>query len=413
MKAEIFSIGSELTWGKNLDTNAQWLSQRLAENGIFVAFHTTVSDDMDDMIRSLAIACQRTDFVILTGGLGPTLDDLTREAVAKVMGVSLELDPDSLATIEGMFTRRGRTMPERNRVQAMFPKGTRPIPNPCGTAPGIFAEHDGALIACLPGVPSEMKEMFAQSVLPEALRRFGGGKAYVSRTIRCYGAGESAIEEMLGDLTRRGRQPEVGITASEATISLRIFAEGTTPEEARAKADVDASEIYAKLGKLIYGEEDETLQAVVVRLLTQRKQTVATAESCTGGLVGNLITDIPGSSDVYPGGIVSYSNAAKNKFLGVPNELLETVGAVSPEVASAMATGARKVFGADYGLGITGIAGPGGGTETKPVGLVYIALAHADGVEVTQYNWSSSRTSTKLRSAKAALQLLRQQLAAQ
>lgn len=407
MIAEVVSIGSELTSGQSLDTNCQWLSRRLEEAGIPVGFHTTVADDLEANIDVFQHALRRSELVVSTGGLGPTADDLTRDALARVAGVELVLDPDSLAFIQMLFESRGRQMPERNRVQAMFPSGATVIPNPRGTAPGIWLEVAGRLVVALPGVPREMFGMFEEWVLPRLAERFGGGRAIVHRVLRCFGAGESQIEEKLGDLTRRGRHPEVGITASNATISLRVTAKAATPEEARRLIEPDVARIRQTLGELVFGEGDEELQHAVAKALADTRKTLATAESCTGGLVGHLLTEVPGISAHYLGGVVCYSNEAKMRFLGVPEELLLRHGAVSPEVAQAMARGCRNRFGADVAVAVTGIAGPGGGTEDKPVGLVYVCLEHAGGQKLVRFHWGLDRTFTKIGSAKTALNLVR------
>lgn len=407
MKAEIVSVGSELTCGISLDTNAQWLSERLGELGIPVGFHTTVGDDLEDNLDVFRHAAKRANVVVVTGGLGPTADDLTREALAKLAGTELVLDETSLKLIEQMFQLRGRQMPERNRVQALFPKGAEPIRNANGTAPGIWMEYQQCVFVCLPGVPSEMKAMFQTEVAPRLRARFPSRAAIAHRIIRCFGAGESQIEEMLGDMTARGRQPEIGITASEATISLRITATGPTYEEAFAAVEPDAKLIYEKLGDLVYGENHDQLHTIVGRKLLETNTTISTAESCTGGLLGHWLTEIPGISPVYLGGVVSYSNEAKMDLLNVPKEMLDQFGAVSPQVAQAMAEGCRNRFKSQLGVGITGVAGPGGGSATKPVGLVYVALAHPTGVELAKYNWGGDRTSIKIRSAKTALNLVR------
>jgi nicotinamide-nucleotide amidase len=410
MNAEILSIGTELLLGRNLDTNSQWLSARLSELGVPVACHTTIGDDRAVNVEAFRAAAARSALVLVTGGLGPTLDDLTREVLAEVAGVSLVLDQQSLEHIEAMFARRSRPMPARNRVQAMIPQGSIVIPNPNGTAPGIWMEVGGSVFVCLPGVPKEMYPMFTDWVAPRLAERFGGGRATVVRTIRTFGTGESHIEEMLGDMIRRGRDPEVGITASDATITLRIVAHGATPLEAHAKAEPDVAFVRDRLGPLVYGEDDETMADAVGRLVGARKQTLATAESCTGGLIGHMLTEVPGSSAYYLGGFVVYSNQAKTHFCDVPASMIAEFGAVSPQVAEALAVGVRSRFKADFGIGVTGVAGPGGGTPTKPVGLVYIAVADADGVEVLQSNWPADRSTVKIRSAKSALNLLRLRL---
>ncbi|MFO0947555.1 MAG: competence/damage-inducible protein A [Planctomycetota bacterium] len=410
MIAEILSIGSELTSGANLDTNARWLSVRLCEAGFPVGFHTTIGDDLDVNIDTFKIALRRANIILATGGLGPTADDLTRDALAKVAGAELELHQPSLDFIESLFRSRKREMPPSNRVQAMFPRGAIVIPNPNGTAPGIWMEMGDRIVVCMPGVPREMYAMFNEWVMPRLKEKFGSTRAIVRRTFRCFGAGESQIEAKLGDLTSRHRQPEVGITASQATISLHIVATAPTPEEAFAATEPDAKFIREQLGDLVVGEGDAELQSVVAQLLQEKGKTLSTAESCTGGLVGHLLTEIPGISASYMGGVVSYSNTAKMDLLGVPAELLEKHGAVSAEVAEAMAAGCRKRFQTDLAVAITGIAGPDGGTPEKPVGLVFVSLAHEDGFKTVRFIWGKDRSFTKVCSAKTALNLVRLRL---
>ncbi len=413
MKAEILSIGTEITTGQNLDTNSQWLSRQLSALGIHTGFHTTVADDRGDNVAAFRAATSRAALVIATGGLGPTADDLTREVVAALAGVPLVEDAAALEHLRGLFAARNRTMPDRNRVQASFPRGATIVPNPEGTAPGIWLEVGEALLLCLPGVPREMRTMFEGWALPRLAARFGGGRATVFRVVKCFGSGESNVEERLGDMIRRGRDPEIGITASEATISLRIVAHGATPAEAAAKAEPDVRAIREKLGELVFGEGTDELQGAVGALLAAKGRTVATAESCTGGLVGHLLTEVPGSSAYYLGGVVAYANEAKIAHLGVAPELIARHGAVSAEVARALAAGARGKFGADYGLGITGVAGPGGGTAEKPVGMVHVAVAGPKEIRHALYNWPAERSAVKLRGAKAALNLLRLMLLAE
>lgn len=408
MKAEIISIGTELTSGKNLDTNGQWLSQRLAEIGVPVQFHTTVADDFADNLQVFEVARQRAQLVISTGGLGPTQDDLTREVLARLGGVELQLHEPSLDFIRQLFTERKRQMPERNRVQALFPAGSEPIPNAQGTAPGIWWELGDTLFVALPGVPREMYVMYRESVEPRLRARLGGvGMVLVERKINCFGAGESQVEEKLLDLTRRGHEPEVGITASDAVISLRIIARAATVAEAQRICQPVEATIRERLGDWVYGVDQEQLHHVVGRLLLARGQTVATAESLTGGLVTSLLTEIPGISAALLGGCVAYANEVKQSQLGVPAALLQEHGAVSAPVAEAMAQGVRQRYGADYGLSTTGIAGPTGATATKPVGLVFIGLAWAGGVKSFQVNWFGSRGEIRSRSAKSALNALR------
>jgi nicotinamide-nucleotide amidase len=407
MRAEIISIGSELTTGQSLDTNAQWLSLRLAEIGIPVLWHTTIADDLDANLEAFRLATQRARLVIATGGLGPTQDDLTREVLAKVANVELVFDEPSFAHIQDMFSRRKRTMPERNRVQAYFPAGAEPLPNPLGTAPGIWMMIEGAIVVAMPGVPSEMFAMFDAQVRPRLLQLGLTGGVQVQRKINTFGTGESHIEQKLFDLTRRGHVPEVGITASDATISLRIFARAPSQVEAEAQIAPVEQVIRQRLSSFVYGTDDEELQHAVLRMLAEHKQTLATAESVTAGLVANRIAHVPGASDWFRGGIVAYTNEIKEKLLGVPQLLLDEHGAVSAPVAEAMATGCRERFGSDLAVSTTGLAGPGGAEPGKPVGLVYVGLAWAGGVSSTSFSWVGTRTEIQSRTAKLALNQVR------
>lgn len=380
MDAEIIAVGSELTSGQGLDTNSRWISRRLADLGIAVRAHATIGDDLAANVEAFRLAVERSGLVLVSGGLGPTQDDLTREALAKAAGVGLVEDPGSLAAIAEFFERRNRIMAERNRTQALLPEGAEPLANRVGTAPGIWMRIGNAWLGCLPGVPSEMRVMFDELVVPR-LKRLGlADRVIVHRKINLFGKGESEIEAEAFDLTARGRVPEVGITASDATISFRLAASGADEAEAQALLEPTVRTIYDRFGPLVVGEGDEDVAAGLARELARAAATIATAESCTGGMIAERITARPGSSEHFPGGVVSYANGSKVDLLGVPEALLVAHGAVSAEVAEAMAVGVRDRFRAAIGLSVTGIAGPGGGTASKPVGLVYIGLATAGGV---------------------------------
>lgn len=417
MKVEIISIGSELTTGRNLDTNSQWLSRQLQSQGFPVRYHTTMADDLDENVGAFRVATERADLIISTGGLGPTQDDLTREALAKLSGVELLFDQTSFDAIEKIFSRIGRKMTERNWVQAYFPQGARPIANPVGTAPGIWLEvprtgRIPALFIALPGVPREMHHLFENAVLPELLKKFTARSGVIiERKLNSFGLGEAAVEEKLLDLTRRGHVPEVGITASDATISLRIFGEGQDALEVEKKIAPVEAIIRERLGTLLFGTGEDELQHAVAQLLAEQSKTISVAESLTGGLVMYRLCQIPGISDHFLGGCVAYSNDVKISQLGVPAELIQQHGAVSAEVAETMALGARLRFGSDYAISTTGIAGPTGATATKPLGLAFVGLASRDGVKHFQVNaFVHQRLDVMSRVSKVALNVLRMEL---
>jgi nicotinamide-nucleotide amidase len=407
MKTEIISVGSELTSGQNLDTNCQWLSQRLAEIGIPVAWHTTVADDLEDNVAAFRIATQRARLVIATGGLGPTQDDLTREALAQVAGVDLVLHQESLDRIQQMFARFQRTMPERNRVQALFPAGAEPIPNDRGTAPGIWMQMGDSVVVAMPGVPSEMYAMFDTRIKPRLIDLGLSAGVLVQRKINCFGIGESALEQKLLDLTRRGHVPEVGITVSDATISLRILARAATAAEAQAQIAPIEQTIRERLGDLVFGVEDEDLQDSVIPLLAEKRQTLATAEGVTAGLIARRLGEVPGASAWFRGGIVAYDNRLKTEMLAVPSALIDEHGAVSAPVAEAMAVGCRTRLRTDLAVSSVGIAGPGGAGPEKPIGLAYVGVAWGGGVTSYSFRWFGSRAEIQSRVTKMALNAVR------
>jgi nicotinamide-nucleotide amidase len=411
MNAIVLSIGDELALGQTVDTNSAWLSARLAAVGCAVSTHVTVPDDQRGIEQAMRDAIPRCNFLLISGGLGPTEDDLTRQALAIVLGRPLELNEEWLAELQRFFSMRSRAMPPANRIQAMIPAGSRMIFNTAGTAAGIDATEGACRIFVMPGVPKEMQIMFQRDVLrPIALA--GRGAVILSRTLHTFGLGESAIAERLGDLMHRGRNPSVGTTVSNGIVSLRINARFGALAEAQVRLEETETACRAALGSLIFGQDDQTLQQVVGEMLKASPDhpTVSTAESCTGGLLGKMLTDIPGSSAYFSFGWVTYANLAKEEMLGVSPELLRLHGAVSEPVVLAMAAGARSRARSTYALAISGIAGPDGGTPAKPVGTVCIALAWAGGADAHTFVFPGDREFIRDRSAKMALSLLRYKL---
>lgn len=412
MHAVILSIGDELALGQNVDTNSAWLSERLTRRGVTVRAHATIADEQPDIAAAFDQAAQHADLVIATGGLGPTDDDLTRQALGDALGAPLALDEPSLATLEAFFAERGRPMPEKNRIQAMCPTGATMLVNANGTAPGLHSMLHGAAVFVFPGVPREMKPMFDDCVVPWLdAHAPTGGQTILADKLVTFGRGESSVAQMLGDLCARDRNPLVGTTVSGGIISIRMRSTFANEAEARAQLDDTIGKVNAALGDLVFGSGDDTLAVAVGRMLRQRGQTVATAESCTGGLVAKMLTDAAGSSDYFHGGFVTYANEAKHRDLDVPMSLIEEDGAVSESVAMAMAVGALERAGADCAISLTGVAGPGGGTDEKPVGTVWIGLATRDSEPTAElHRLHGSRDLVRDRSAKTALNLLRLRL---
>jgi nicotinamide-nucleotide amidase len=407
MKAIILSVGDELILGQTVDTNSAWLSQQLAAIGVSILAHATVADDQASIEAAIHEGAQRADTILISGGIGPTEDDLTRQALASVMGVGLELNETWLAKLDAFFSKVGRPMPPTNRIQAMIPRGAEMIDNTAGTAAGIRAVLSGGCrVFVMPGVPKEMKIMFERSIRPELARESGGG-VILSTTLHTFGLGESSVAEKLGELMRRDRNPSVGTTVSGGIVSLRVNARSGSREIAQRELDETTTACKAALGELIFGADDQPLAMVVGEMLKQSRKTVTTAESCTGGLLAKYLTDISGSSEYFRQGWITYANEAKVSLIGVDESLLAKHGAVSEEVARAMAAGARARAGADFALAVTGIAGPTGGTEAKPVGTVFIALADATGVSARRNVFIGDREMIRDRSAKMALTLLR------
>ncbi len=411
MIAEILTIGSELLLGRVVNTNVATIAERLSLEGIQVAFATTVGDELERIEEAFRLALARADLVVATGGLGPTEDDLTREAVSAVLGRPLKLDEGILERIRQRFARRGMSMPRNNEKQALVPEGALVLENPHGTAPGLLIRvGEGQAVLLMPGVPREMLPMLEERALPRLRELFGLRRRGGTRVLKVTGLSESKVDEVIGDLIRQDTNPAVTILAHAGEIHLVLQAMAGTEEELTALLGGVEGEIRRRLGVFLYGTDRERLEDVVGRLLRERRKTVAVAESCTGGLVAHRLTNVPGSSLYFERGVVAYSEEAKRTAVGVPASLLRQYGTVSREVAEAMAEGVRKGSGADYGLGITGIAGPSGGTPEKPVGLVHIALSWGEGVASKEYRFPFDREMNKWWAAQMALDLLRRHL---
>jgi nicotinamide-nucleotide amidase len=378
-KAEILAVGTELLMGQTANTNAQYISERLPDAGIGVYYHSVVGDNPERVKEALRLALSRCDLVVMTGGLGPTKDDLTKETVAEVMNRRLMLDKEAIENLRNIFSRLNRPMTENNLKQAYMPEGSIIIRNNNGTAPGCIIEEQNKIVIMLPGPPSEMKPMLEETVIPYLEKR--SDVRIVSRFLRIFGIGESAMEDLIKDLIENQSNPTIAPYVKEGEVTIRITA--SYPKDG-AYEDIIfpiEQEIKKRLGKKVYSSEDKGLSETVADMLIRSGTTIAIAESCTGGLISSMLTEIPGVSRVFNRGIISYSNESKVQNLGVKPETLNRFGAVSRETAMEMAEGVRILGGTDLGLSVTGIAGPDGGSAEKPVGLVYVALAGKDGVE--------------------------------
>ncbi|MBX3364584.1 MAG: competence/damage-inducible protein A [Phycisphaeraceae bacterium] len=407
-RAAIVSIGDELTLGQKLDSNSQWISARLVDLGIRPVEHVTVEDDAEALHATLHRLAAVVDLIVCTGGLGPTADDLTRQALARVCDDPLVEDAEALREIEAWFTGRGRAMPQPNRVQALRPRSARSLSNRHGTAPGLAATliAEGVDVYCLPGPPREMMPMFEACVKP--LLRPPPDRQIRTRVLHTFGLGESAVGSLLDDLMARGRNPVVGTTASGGVVSCRLRLEGAVASG--AALDALEVEVRRRLGAVVFGSGDDTPASVVLGLLAARGERIVVVESCTGGLLGKMLTDVPGASTSVEGGWLTYSNSFKQRMVGVAQATLERKGAVSRQTAEAMATGGRERGGVDHCLAITGVAGPDGGTAEKPVGTVWIAHAGPGGVDARCFRFGGDRHSVRHWSAVSALGLLRLKL---
>jgi nicotinamide-nucleotide amidase len=407
LTAEIIAIGSELLAPNRTDTNSLWLTEQLNRLGIEVRLKTIVGDDDARLEEAIKDATKRSKVVITTGGLGPTEDDITRKVTARALGRRLLLDENVLAEIRQRFQSFGVSMPERNSRQAMVIENAEVLPNPNGTAPGMFLDHNGTAVVLLPGPPREIKPMFENHVINRLAARSPGMKV-VRRMLRVAGMGESAVDEKIAPVYSQYENPQTTILFNQSEIEIHLTAHGRTEDDANTLLDRLSEQIEECLGNSVFAFAGETMEEVVGLRLTVGGYTLGVAESCTGGLVAQRLTDVPGSYFIE--GVVAYSNEAKTRTLGVEPVLLLEHGAVSGVVAEAMAEGIRKRAKTDFGLSITGIAGPGGGTEEKPVGLVYIALAMESGTEHRKLNLPGDRHLVRWRASQAALDLLRRRL---
>ncbi len=409
-RAVIISCGDELVTGRIADTNAAFLADELASVGIAVRATLVIGDDPERIAWAWSEAMASADLVVATGGLGPTMDDLTTETLARLLGRPLVSDPGVVEHIRGIFAAAGRSMPSNNLKQAEFPVGAVIVPNPLGTAPGyrLVVEGDGhrrCHLVVLPGVPREMKRMWADTMRPWLHEARGGERVYLQRTFQTFGLTESGLDERLRGVVRPA-EARLSFRASFPEISVRVTVLGE-PQDAAARLGAIAERVRARIAEAVYGEGADTMEGVVGGLLGSRRLTLALAESCTGGLIGHRITNVPGSSAYFLQGLVCYNDAAKRELLGVSPETLATHGAVSEETAREMAIGVRRVAGADLGLATTGIAGPAGGSPGKPVGTVCIALAWCDDVAARRYQLWGTRDWVKLLASQIALDWVR------
>jgi nicotinamide-nucleotide amidase len=410
MIVEIVSTGTELLLGQIVNTNAPYLARKLNELGFDAVYQTTVGDNRRRMASVFSIALERADIVITSGGLGPTQGDITKEVSAELLGRDLQLHEPSVEHIQAFFKRRHLTMTNNNLRQAMMPTGAIVVTNHRGTAPGVIIEHGEKTIIHLPGPPAELEHMFEKSILPYLTNRFGGQGVIVSKVLRTFGIGESILEERIRQFILAQNNPTIALLARSGEIHVRLTAKADSEDTARALiAELEAS-LREHIEDYIFGMDDQSLEQVVGEELRRHGLSIALAESCTGGGATAKLTDVPGSSEYLIGTVVCYDNRIKTELAGVAPETLQKHGAVSQETAAEMAQGIRGRFAADIGIGITGIAGPGGGSDEKPVGLVYLAVAGPQGIMVEEEHFSGQRSAIKTRAVNSSLDLLRRYL---
>ena len=404
MIVEVIAVGTELLLGQIVNTNASHIGARIADLGLDAHYQQTVGDNLARMAGAIELAMSRADAVIITGGIGPTQDDITREAICEATGRAMGFSAEYAVALRARFAEWSREMPESNLRQAEHPEGAELLPNPRGTAPGIALEHEGTLIFAVPGVPAEMHLLLDREVLPRIKEKAGIESVLVSRVIRTWGRGESSIAERLGDLFDASANPSMAFLASSGEIKVRLTAKASTVDEAEALIAPVQAEVIERLGPLVFGVDGEEIEEVVLGLARQRGWTIGTAESATAGLVAGQITSVPGSSDVFRGGIVAYATDLKRDLLGVAPETLDQ-GVVTEDTAVAMAIGARERLGVDVALSVTGFAGPD--AEGEPPGTMVIAVATPEGSQARTFHLPGDRERVRAYSVTAALQLLR------
>jgi nicotinamide-nucleotide amidase len=409
MQAEIIAIGTELLLKEREDTNSGYIAEKLFALGIEVHYKTVVGDNQIDMENALKRALEKTDLVIATGGLGPTLDDFTKKVAARIFEKDLVLDKRVLERVEEHFRKRNLVMPKENVSQAYIIRGSYLLSNSRGTAPGFIIEKGEKSLVLLPGPPREMEPML-EEVIPFLEKKYKIRRFVESRILRTSGLPESALEEKIRDIIKERKNPTIGLTAHYGGVDIRIRARASTRKILERLLKETEEKISERLGDYIFGKGNQTLEEIIGYLLCLHKLTLAVAESCTGGLISHRLTNIPGSSDYYKRGVICYGNQSKVDFLGVPPETIREFGAVSSQTAQAMARGVRDLSRTNLGLGITGIAGPGGGTSQKPVGLIYIALSDGKNAECKEFKFLGNRKEVKNKSSQAALDLLRKYL---
>ena len=409
MDAEIIAVGSELLTPYRLDTNSLYLTEKLNALGIEVRFKTVVGDDRERLARVLRAALDRSNLIILTGGLGPTEDDVNREVVAEALARPLREVAAVRKSLEERFARLGRAMSPNNARQALVPEGAEWLENKKGTAPGLWIEEDGVRILLLPGPPHEMEAMFESACLPR-LARLSTGERLLSRVYKVVGLPESEVDQRIAPIYKAYTSVATTILAVAGAIEIHLRARAAHEDEAEALLTELGDKVELALGDHVFSTRGESLEQIVAMYLNMKQKSVAVAESCTGGLLSERLTRVPGSSGYFLGGVVCYSNDLKTKLAGVPPALLETHGAVSKPVAQALAEGIRNRSGADIGIGITGVAGPSGGTPEKPVGLVYISLADERGTQVREFRFPGDRERIRHWATQAALELIRRRM---